>query len=59
VLAESINFSGLFTGNYTDDESSKGIEKLTVKDTLAVSLKGTISGGKIGDFKVISVEASR
>ena len=59
ILAESFNFSGLITGDYTQDESAKTIESLKVKDTLAVSLKGTVLGDKIGDFKVVSVEPAR
>lgn len=59
VLAESLNFAGLFTGNYTDEEPSKMIENLKVTDTLAISLKGTVLDDKIGDFKVISVEPPR
>lgn len=59
VLAESLNFLGLFGGGQWQEDPAKVIESLTVHDMLEVSLKGTVSGGKIGDFKVLSVEASR
>jgi hypothetical protein len=59
VLAESLNLGGLFTGNYADEEPSKVIENLRVTDTLAVSLKGTVLGDKIGNFKLISAEPAR
>jgi len=59
VLAESLNFLGLFGGGEWQEDPAKVIERLTVKDLLEVSLKGTVSGGKIDDFKVVSVEASR
>jgi hypothetical protein len=59
VLAESLNLGGLFTGNYAYEEPSKVIENLRVTDTLAVSLKGTVLGDKIGNFKLISAEPAR
>jgi hypothetical protein len=59
VLAQSFNFLGLFGGGEWQEDPAKIIERLTVHDTLEVSLKGTVSGGRIDDFKVLSVEASR
>jgi hypothetical protein len=59
VLAESLNFLGLFTGDYGQEEQSKTVEALTVTDTLSVSIKGTVLGDKIGDFTVMSVEPTR
>lgn len=59
VLAESLNFAGLITGDYSQDEQSKTIENITVKDSLSVSLKGTVLGDQIGDFKVVSIEPAR
>ena len=59
VLAESLNFIGLFGHGEWQEDPAKVIESLTVHDLLEVSLKGTVSGGKIGDFKVLSVEPSR
>jgi hypothetical protein len=59
IVAETINFINIINGTQSEDESPKMTENLTVNDTLAITLKGTVSGGKIGDFKVLSVEASR
>jgi PIN domain len=59
VLAESLNFVGLFTGDYTKEEPSNTVENLKVKDTLAVSLKGIVMGDKIGNFKVVNAEPAR
>jgi hypothetical protein len=42
VLAESFNFYGLMAGDYEVDESARVTETLTVKDTLSISLRGTI-----------------
>jgi hypothetical protein len=54
-----MNFIGLFGGGSWQEDPAKVVEDLTATDTLAVSLKGTVSGGIIGEFKVLSVEASR
>jgi len=59
VLTQSLNFLGLFGGSEWQEDPAPVIESLTVHDTLQVSLKGTVSGGRIGDFKILSVEASR
>jgi hypothetical protein len=59
IVAESMNFIGLFGTGPWQEDPAKVVEELTVNDALAVSLKGTVSGGRIGDFKVLSVEASR
>lgn len=59
VLTQSLNFLGLFGGGEWQEDPAPIIESLTVHDTLQVALKGTVSGGKIGDFKILSVEASR
>jgi hypothetical protein len=58
VLSESLNFIGLFGGEWKED-AAKVVESLTVHDTLEVSIRGTVAGDKIGNFKVIGVEASR
>jgi hypothetical protein len=59
VRAESLNFVGLFTGDYTKEETSNTVEDLKVKDTLDVSLKGVVQGDKVGNFKVVTAEPAR
>jgi hypothetical protein len=50
---------GLFTGDYTKEETSNTVEDLKVKDTLDVSLKGVVQGDKVGNFKVVTAEPAR
>ncbi len=59
VSAESLNFLGLFSGGEWQEDPAKVVEDLTVNDALAISLKGTVTGGKVGEFKVVGVEAWR
>jgi hypothetical protein len=47
------------SGDYTVDESARTVEILRAKDILSVSLKGKVSGGIVGDFRVVSAEARR
>lgn len=52
VLAESLDFAGLLTGNYTPVEQPKPVETITVRNSLSVSLKGTVQKQGIGNFKL-------